>query len=114
MDIPSLPPTQPASPAFDRKPSPIPEALEPVEPNARQGELGSLLKSARKDVKVPEFDMSNFYSPASSLPASSPLKTSPPVNGTEPEEKEKSKGLGTFMKPTTNVQVPEFDMNTFF
>jgi hypothetical protein len=74
MDIPSLPPTRSASPA-----PPIRTQLDGVDRNlpevergrasatpdhdlvARQTGLGTLMKSAKKDVTVPEFDMSNFF-----------------------------------------------------
>jgi hypothetical protein len=63
MDIPSLPPTRSASPAPTRQQPAIPE--EPVQGegdlNARLAGLGSLMKSAKQDVKVPEFNMSAFF-----------------------------------------------------
>ncbi len=54
-----------------RRPSPIPsEFAEPPEPMketinqgdlvARKAGLGSLLKTAKQDVQVPEFDMNSF------------------------------------------------------
>ncbi|KAL0580829.1 regulator of (H+)-ATPase in vacuolar membrane [Marasmius crinis-equi] len=61
MEIPSLPPTRKASP--ERKPTPIPE--EPLKNEsdlfARKAGLGSLMQSAKHDVKVPEFDMNAFF-----------------------------------------------------
>ncbi|ESK98022.1 wd repeat protein [Moniliophthora roreri MCA 2997] len=61
MDIPSQPPTRRASP--ERKPTPIPE--EPIKDEsdlfARKAGLGSLVQSAKQDVKVPEFDMNAFF-----------------------------------------------------
>ncbi|KAJ8083807.1 regulator of (H+)-ATPase in vacuolar membrane [Marasmius tenuissimus] len=61
MEIPSLPPTRRASP--ERKPTPIPE--EPLKNEsdlfARKAGLGSLMQSAKQDVKVPEFDMNAFF-----------------------------------------------------
>lgn len=65
MDIPSLPPTRSASPTR-RAPSmepTIPE--EPIKDEgdflARKAGLGSLMKSAKHDVQVPEFDMGAFF-----------------------------------------------------
>ncbi|KAF9270044.1 WD repeat-containing protein [Marasmius fiardii PR-910] len=61
MDIPSFPPTRKASP--ERKPTPIPE--EPIKNEsdlfARRAGLGSLMQSAKQDVKVPDFDMNAFF-----------------------------------------------------
>ncbi|KAK7059134.1 regulator of (H+)-ATPase in vacuolar membrane [Paramarasmius palmivorus] len=61
MDIPSEPPTRRASP--ERRPTPIPE--EPIKDEsdlfARKAGLGSLIQSAKQDVKVPEFDMNAFF-----------------------------------------------------
>lgn len=64
MDIPSLPPTRPTSPVPTARRQPvIPE--EPAkgegDRDARLAGLGSLMKSAKQDVKVPEFDMNAFF-----------------------------------------------------
>lgn len=65
MDIPSAAPTRSASP--ERRGGatlPIPEKEEmKEEPDllARKAGLGNLMKSAKKDVKVPEFDMNAFF-----------------------------------------------------
>jgi hypothetical protein len=63
MDIPSEPPTRHASPERGMPPT-IPEDSEPVAKEgdlfARKAGLGSLMKSAKQDVKVPEFDLSAF------------------------------------------------------
>ncbi|KAF9076123.1 RAVE protein 1 C terminal-domain-containing protein [Rhodocollybia butyracea] len=63
MDIPSLPPTRAVSP--EGKPPKI--TVIPEEPvpdagdlKARKADLGSLMKSAKQDVQVPEFDMGAF------------------------------------------------------
>ncbi|KAJ7783622.1 RAVE protein 1 C terminal-domain-containing protein [Mycena maculata] len=63
MDIPSLPPTRSASPV---KAPQIPVIVE--EPGNEQGDLiarkaglGNLMKSAKQDVQVPEFDMNAFF-----------------------------------------------------
>lgn len=68
MDIPSLPPTRAASPerkekTTPSKPVPIIEDTIKEEGDlfARKAGLGSLMKSAKQDVKVPEFDMSAFF-----------------------------------------------------
>jgi len=61
MEIPSLPPTRRASP--ERKPPPIPEESLNNESDlfARKAGLGSLMQSAKHDVKVPDFDMNAFF-----------------------------------------------------
>ncbi|KAF9029279.1 WD repeat-containing protein [Hymenopellis radicata] len=60
MDIMSLPPTRRASP-----PPPVREEEEVIKNEgdflARKAGLGNLMKSAKQDVKVPEFDMSAFF-----------------------------------------------------
>ncbi|KAJ7492768.1 RAVE protein 1 C terminal-domain-containing protein [Mycena latifolia] len=64
MDIPSLPPTRSTSPvSVARKPPVIIEesANEEGDLVARNLGLGNLMKSAKKDVKVPEFDMNAFF-----------------------------------------------------
>ncbi|KAJ6604501.1 RAVE protein 1 C terminal-domain-containing protein [Mycena vulgaris] len=64
MDIPSLPPSRSTSPV--RAPQKPPVIME--EPGNEEGDLiarnlglGNLMKSAKKDVKVPEFDMNAFF-----------------------------------------------------
>jgi len=63
MDLPSLPPTRSASP--ERVPKPEKAVEEPLKEEndlfARKAGLGSLMKSAKQDVKVPEFDMGAFF-----------------------------------------------------
>jgi len=61
MDIPSGAPTRSGSPER-RYSNAISEELK-EEPDllARKAGLGSLMKSAKKDVKVPEFDMNAFF-----------------------------------------------------
>jgi len=70
MDIPSIPPTEPASPVANDFPTTtiLEEAVKSPELTAaevgeteRQKGLGSLLKSAKQDVSVPEFDMGAFF-----------------------------------------------------
>lgn len=66
MELPSAPPTRRASPVHDddRDASTIgvQEALkEEGDLVARKAGLGSLMKSAKQDVKVPEFDMGAFF-----------------------------------------------------
>ncbi|RDB29031.1 Regulator of V-ATPase in vacuolar membrane protein 1 [Hypsizygus marmoreus] len=64
MQLPSQPPTRSASP--ERPPKGISTIIEEQIPDdgdlfARKVELGNLMKSAKQDVKVPEFDMSSFF-----------------------------------------------------
>jgi len=63
MDISSLPPTRKASPDqnLELKPHPIETIQEESDLYARQAGLGKLMKSAKHDVKVPEFDMDAFF-----------------------------------------------------
>ncbi|KAF8167749.1 RAVE protein 1 C terminal-domain-containing protein [Crassisporium funariophilum] len=63
MDILSLPPTRRASPDGDSlsKQHPIETVQEEGDLYARQAGLGNLMKSAKQDVKVPEFDMNAFF-----------------------------------------------------
>lgn len=63
MDITSLPPTQAASPENKgHRPPTIPEEPNQAEDLvARKTALGNLMKSAKQDVKVPEFDMNAFF-----------------------------------------------------
>ncbi|KAF8807734.1 WD repeat-containing protein [Phlegmacium glaucopus] len=61
MDILSLPPTRKASPAKDTE---LKHSIETIQEEsdlfARKAGLGNLMKSAKQDVKVPEFDMNAF------------------------------------------------------
>jgi hypothetical protein len=63
MDISSLPPTRKASP--DKQIGANPHTIETIQEEsdffARQAGLGNLMKSAKHDVKVPEFDMNSFF-----------------------------------------------------
>lgn len=65
MQIPSLPPTRSASP--DKPANGISTVIEEElvrddgDLFARKVGLGNLMKSAKQDVKVPEFDMSSFF-----------------------------------------------------
>jgi len=70
MDISSLPSTRKASPDQIKVVSsgipgvvshPITTIKEEGDLLARQAGLGSLLKSAKQDVQVPEFDMGAFF-----------------------------------------------------
>ncbi|KAJ6621584.1 RAVE protein 1 C terminal-domain-containing protein [Mycena sp. CBHHK59/15] len=65
MDIPSLPPTRSTSPVrpAQQKPPAITEepGNEEGDLMARKVGLGNLMKSAKQDVKVPEFDMNAFF-----------------------------------------------------
>jgi hypothetical protein len=64
VDIPSEPPTRKASP--ERGPNvPVPIARDTIPEEgdwfARKAGLGSLMKTAKQDVKVPEFNMDAFF-----------------------------------------------------
>lgn len=73
MDIPSLPPSlsttpPPSSPLRTSlfahntdSPAPAPTPVVDTDSMARQAGLGSLMKSAKRDVQVPEFDMNAFF-----------------------------------------------------
>ncbi len=65
MDIMSLPPTRTASPerVGPKLPPVIQEEVIKDEGDffARKAGLGNLMKSAKQDVKVPEFDMNAFF-----------------------------------------------------
>ena len=68
MVIPSLPPSHPGSPTGHRPTTSIPEEPERMEhtkgtmdDSERQAGLGHLMKSAKQDVSVPEFDMNAFF-----------------------------------------------------
>jgi hypothetical protein len=62
MDIISLPPTRSASPVRDtEKPLVMDTIQEESDLFARKAGLGDLMKSAKQDVKVPEFDMNAFF-----------------------------------------------------
>ncbi|KAF8578745.1 hypothetical protein K439DRAFT_1361373 [Ramaria rubella] len=71
MDIPSLPPTEPASPtekhilqttAIEEEPSrPSEQKNTAMDDSVRHAGLGSLMKTAKQDVSVPEFDMNAFF-----------------------------------------------------
>lgn len=64
MDIPSLPTTRPSSPppltTTVPKFTPVADP-EDSEMQAQRTGLGSLMKNAKKDVKIAEFDMSAFF-----------------------------------------------------
>jgi len=63
MDIISLPPTRSASPVRDTEKQPL--VMDTIQEEsdlfARKAGLGDLIKSAKQDVKVPEFDMNAFF-----------------------------------------------------
>lgn len=60
MEISSEPPTRRASPERTA-PKPIPEeSFKEGDLLARKAGMGNLMKSAKQDVKVPEFDMNAF------------------------------------------------------
>ena len=68
MEIPSLPTTRPTSPGLAplttilEQPisQPVSEVTADADIKAKRTGLGSLMKSAKKDVAVPEFDMNAF------------------------------------------------------
>ena len=65
MQLDSLPPSRPASPTR-RAPEPAPgKANDLVNGEndliARKAGIGSLMKSAKQDITVPEFDMNSFF-----------------------------------------------------
>ncbi|GJJ09914.1 hypothetical protein Clacol_004138 [Clathrus columnatus] len=69
MEIPSVPGTQPSSPG--RQPTTLPSVIDEEEPEIvqattkpkpdRQTGIGNLMKTAKQDVSVPEFDMNAFF-----------------------------------------------------
>ena len=66
MDVSTAPPTRRASPerrALDDVPEVAPKApiKEESDLSARKAGLGSLMKSAKEHVQVPEFDASAFF-----------------------------------------------------
>ena len=63
MDISSLPSTRRASPDANQelKPHVIETIQEESDLYARQAGLGKLMKSAKRDVQVPEFNMDAFF-----------------------------------------------------
>ncbi|KAF8642016.1 hypothetical protein AX16_009737 [Volvariella volvacea WC 439] len=63
MDIPSLPPTRPASPVpgVNRVSANTEKLNEDGDLLVRKAGLGSLMKTAKMNVQVPEFDMNAFF-----------------------------------------------------
>jgi hypothetical protein len=65
MDLSTAPPTRRSSPepgVVDKSPVPLMKTIdEEGDLIARKAGLGSLLKTARQDVEVPEFDMNSFF-----------------------------------------------------
>jgi len=67
MDIPTAPPTRVASPVpriTNDTPSTVGEVVQQQENGdlvARKAGMGRLMKSAKQDVQVPEFDMDAFF-----------------------------------------------------
>jgi hypothetical protein len=61
MDIPSLPPTRAASPGRSSRSFVQEQIKEEGDLMARKAGLGSLMKSAKQDVNVPEFNMDAFF-----------------------------------------------------
>jgi len=62
MDILSLPPTRSGSPDHGASKKPGMDVIkEESDLFARKAGLGSLMKTAKQDFKVPEFDMNAFF-----------------------------------------------------
>lgn len=63
MEIPSAPVTEPSSPRHipTTLPTVIDEEPETVVSKPKQTGIGNLLKTAKQDVTVPEFDMDAFF-----------------------------------------------------
>jgi hypothetical protein len=65
MDLSSAPPTRRPSPTRKEAaehPAPLMEAInEDGDLIARKAGLGSLMKTAKQDVQVPEFDIDSFF-----------------------------------------------------
>ncbi|KZT31551.1 hypothetical protein SISSUDRAFT_713707 [Sistotremastrum suecicum HHB10207 ss-3] len=132
MDISGLPPTRRGSPSPEGRSEskPVVEAGEMLpeadsaDAIARHAALGNLMRSARKNISTPEFDMDSFFptstSTISPLPAVSeqPAQESVP-SSKQPEIKTEETAAGTNLmkakaKAHAPVVVPEFDMNNFF
>lgn len=60
MDVSSLPPTRSGSPGQAAGET-LATVKEDSDRFARKAGLGNLMKTAKQDVKVPEFDMSAFF-----------------------------------------------------
>ncbi|KAF5323620.1 hypothetical protein D9611_005764 [Ephemerocybe angulata] len=60
MDVSSLPPTRADTPT-SQQPSGMEKVQEESDLFARKAGLGKLMKSAKQDVQVPEFDMNSFF-----------------------------------------------------
>ncbi|KAA1467902.1 hypothetical protein DENSPDRAFT_906985 [Dentipellis sp. KUC8613] len=65
MDVSTAPPTRHSSPEPGTPAKPAPQAPETIKEEgdllARKAGLGNLMKSAKQDVQVPEFDMNAFF-----------------------------------------------------
>jgi len=61
MDILSLPPTRTASPVGGREKLRDEKLTNEEDLLARKAGLGHLMKAAKMDVQVPEFDMNSFF-----------------------------------------------------
>ena len=66
MDIPTLPPTRSTSPTLRPPNGVLAAATEMMQQEtgdlvARKAGMGRLMKSAKQDVQVPEFDMNAFF-----------------------------------------------------
>lgn len=84
--------------------------------------FGTLLKSAKKVSRVAEFDMSNFGDFSVPARTTALIPTPERLNNSDsskqkdeaPPKDTKPKGIGSLMAPKKTVDVPEFDMNSFF
>jgi len=65
MDLSTAPPTRRPSPEPRETGEPLPLIKETINEEgdliARKAGLGSLLKTAKQDVQVPDFDMDSFF-----------------------------------------------------
>ena len=61
MDLTSLPSTESGTPSRPPQTSGLEKVKEEGDLIARKAGLGSLMKSAKQDVQVPEFDMNAFF-----------------------------------------------------
>jgi hypothetical protein len=61
MDLTSFPSTESGTPSRPPQKSGLEKVKEEGDLIARKAGLGSLMKSAKQDVQVPEFDMNAFF-----------------------------------------------------
>ena len=61
MDVSSDPPTRATSPEMTKKREVSEDEKKEADASVQKTGLGSLIKSAKRDVSVPEFDMNAFF-----------------------------------------------------